>query len=202
MSLETLPIPTGADEWSAPVGRFVAEAEARMAAFVSGPTPVARGFVPSDFPTVYSMLAGIERDGLAPGPRFLEWGSGFGVVAGLAAALGFEAYGIEIRDELVDEAQALVEVCEYDVSFGRGTFVPESAGHLAEEFGEYAWWSEARESGYDEIGLDLEDFDFVYAYPWPGEEELVEAVFDDGASDGALLLTYHGVAGAQLRRKR
>ena len=56
-------------------------------------------FVPSDFPLVYRALAEIKSANLATGRRFLEWGSGIGVIACLAEELGFEAAGRLSRRE-------------------------------------------------------------------------------------------------------
>ena len=80
--------------------RFLNEAERRILDFQqSAKIP---GFVPSDFERVYAVLQTISEQSLAAGPRFCEWGSGFGVVAGFAAMLGFETFGIEIELELVE----------------------------------------------------------------------------------------------------
>ena len=47
----------------------------------------------------------------------------------------------------------------------------------------------------------MNDFDLFFAFPWPGEHVFFEAVFDDSAADGALLLTYRGREGMSLTRK-
>jgi hypothetical protein len=47
-------------------------------------------FVPSDYELVWKLLAGLPRG------RFCEWGSGWGIVTGLAEMLGFQACGIEV----------------------------------------------------------------------------------------------------------
>ena len=58
----------------------------------------------------------IQREKLLTGDRFCELGSGFGVVAMLAADLGIVAIGIEIEQVLVDQAKkfssAIGERCE------------------------------------------------------------------------------------------
>ena len=51
---------------------------------------------------------------------------------------------------------------------------------------------------YEEIGRDLNEFDLFFAYPWPGEHGVFEAVFAECAADGALLLTYRGREGMNL----
>src|SRR4051794_22577658 len=58
-------------------------------------------FVPSNFKLVYFALAEIQERNLATGRRFMEWGSGVGVVACLASCLGYDALGIEIEPKLV-----------------------------------------------------------------------------------------------------
>jgi hypothetical protein len=55
--------------------------------------------------------------------------------------------------------------------------------------------------GHEALGLAVEDFDLIFAYPWPDEEGLTAALFERYAREGALLLTYHEVGGLRLRRK-
>src|SRR5262245_60803488 len=97
----------------ADVERYLREAERRIVQFQqSAHIP---GFVPSDYYRVYGVLRAIAEQSEAPGQRFCEWGSGFGVVAGLAAFLGFEAWGIEIEAELVEAARTLAADFELPV---------------------------------------------------------------------------------------
>src|SRR4051812_30631200 len=89
------------------VRRFLREADRRIERFFrAGWAP---GFVASDFTRVYAGLRHLESLDLAPGRCFCEWGSGFGVVCCLAAMLGFDACGIEIRSELVDASRRLAD---------------------------------------------------------------------------------------------
>ena len=55
--------------------------------------------------------------------------------------------------------------------------------------------------GYDQLGLQIADFDLLFAFPWPGEERFWHKLFDQRAAHGALLLTYHGMEGFRLRRR-
>jgi hypothetical protein len=49
--------------------------------------------------------------------------------------------------------------------------------------------------------LDLDDFALVYAYPWPGEDDFHEFVFDRYAASGALLMLFCGPNDVRLWRK-
>src|SRR5262245_56041899 len=83
--------------------RFIREAEERIEQFQSECRVPA--FVPCDYRAAFSVLRGLAEGGLARGWRFCEWGSGFGVVVGLAALVEFDACGIEIEESLVREAR-------------------------------------------------------------------------------------------------
>jgi hypothetical protein len=158
-------------------------------------------FVPSDFQLVYRGLVAIKSANLATGRRFMEWGSGLGVVTCLAALFGFEAAGIEIEPKLVRMADKLARKHRITADFVCGNFVPPSADTLAESFGDITWLSAGGPDGYDQLALDPDDFDVVFAYPWPGEEQVIFDLFTSCAAVGALLLTYHGQDGLRLQRK-
>ncbi|MEM7625145.1 MAG: class I SAM-dependent methyltransferase [Planctomycetota bacterium] len=181
---------------------LIADAGDRIADFVAaarGEGPAA--FVPADFPRVYAALSAIYGTGLAAGDRCCEWGSGFGVVAALATHIGFEACGIEIERDLVGQAESLAADHDLSIEFAHGSFIPESAEHLADVRDDLATLGRGVADGYDELGLDPEDFALIYAYPWPGEEEVVERIFDAVAARGALLLTYRSTEDLVLQRK-
>ena len=57
------------------------------------------------------------------------------------------------------------------------------------------------DDAYDELGLGPHDFDIVFAYPWPGEECLIEGLFEKYAAEEALLMTYNQYNSVRLRRK-
>lgn len=182
---------------------ILAEADERIAAFFDRRVgDFVAGYVPSDFGRVYGVLRDVVECRLAPGDSFCEWGSGFGVVALLADRLGFAACGIEIVPELVDEAHSLAERFGADVEFVCGTFVPPGGEDLTDIEQEFAWFEPGGADGYELLGADPDDFDLVFAYPWPGEEQVVEAIFERYAAAGALLLTFHGYEDIRLRRKR
>lgn len=158
-------------------------------------------FVPSDFELVYRALMAIQSRHLATGQRFMEWGSGIGVVTCLAANLGFDALGIEIEPPLVAIAELLAAEHGVAVQFACGSFVPRGAEPRVDRLGEVAWLSTSGADGYDELELEPDDFDVIFAYPWPGEEQVIFDLFADYAAVGTLLLTYHGQDGVRLQRK-
>jgi len=158
-------------------------------------------FVPADYRAVFLALQAIETNKLAPNRRFCEWGSGLGIVAMLAQQLGFEAVGIEIERELVAEANQLARKQQNSARFVHGTFIPESVEHLADTQDDLATLGRGVADGYDELGLDADDFGLIYAYPWPGEEAVIESIFDAVATHGALLLTYRSTEDVVLQRK-
>lgn len=183
-----------------PVATFLDEADERIRTHIQRVARRPRGFVASDFITVHAALSRVLEEGLCSGSRFCEWGSGFGVVTALAAMLQLEAYGIELQPELVEEATSLAEDFDLDVEFAAGSFIPPDC-RAAAEADDYAWSDEGDPCGYDELDLTPEDFDLIFSYPWPGEEDVIDGVFAACAATGALLLTYHGVSGLRLQRK-
>lgn len=196
LSFDDVPVPGD-------VAGFLADARARIDAFVEyrGDRPIA-GFVPSDFTLVYQALHSVSSRRLATGGAFLEWGSGFGVVTDLAAMQDYDAFGIEIERPLIEHAEALAEAWEIPATFVCGNFVPPEGEELSDTTGELDWLRSGGGRAYEEMGLEIEDFDMVFAYPWPGEEHVVMDLFDAFACPGALLLTYHGEYEAlRLQRK-
>ncbi len=53
--------------------------------------------------------------------------------------------------------------------------------------GEFAWLTTDAPSAYDDLGLDVDEFDVIFAYPWPGEEDVVIDPFDRYAATDASL---------------
>ena len=188
------------------VAAFLREADLRVSQFVRNSPSRVTGFVPSDFVTVYHALRAITEAHLAPGTSLCEWGSGFGVVASLAAMLEFDVCGIEIERDLVDASRRLEDDFGLPVEFVHGSFIPSGAEAYAEEAdadnnAEFSWLVTDSDNAYDELGLDLDDFDVVFAYPWPGEECLIASLFEKYAAEEALLLMYDQFKSVRLRRK-
>jgi len=185
---------------------FIQEAERRLQQLTSEAANRPSGFVSSNPSTVYRALQTIVEQNLSTGTTFCEWGSGLGVVAGLATMLGFTSHGIEIEEELVDAAQQLADDFELTPHFVHGSFIPVGAESYAEQAyadnsSEFLWVVTDADAAYDELGLELDDFDLVFAYPWPGDDSLLAEIFDRYAAAEALLLTYDQFNSIQLRRK-
>ena len=159
-------------------------------------------FVPSDFIAVYHTLASIAEQNVAPSNNFCEWGSGFGVITCLAAMLGFKAYGIEINQELVQEARQLAKDFDLSTEFACASYIPEGfesyydsiadSTQLTKRMGLPSEWQWESNFSLGAFEMDIDDFDIIYAYPWPGEALMMEELFDRTAAEKAILVTYSG----------
>lgn len=188
------------------VESFIGQAKVRIDQYQDVHPATSRGFVASDFVTVYRAMRVLADGGLGPCRSFCEWGSGFGVVASLAAMLGLEAHGIEIDKSLWENSVALARESGLPVNFVLGSFVPPGGEVIAEELysahgGEFFWLETNSDDAYQSLGLDPNDFDVIFAYPWPGEDWVIARLFDQFAAHGALLLTYVQPGVVCLRRK-
>ena len=144
------------------------------------------GYVSADFEAVYDYLKRLQGQAVT----FLEFGSGLGVVTMMASRLGFEAYGIEAEGVLVDFSRELAKRFAPAAQFALGSFIPD----------EFVWEPDMGEevhitqidvpSGYDDLEMELRDFDIVYAYPWPTEHELYHSIMRRCGSEHSLLLMY------------
>ena len=199
MPLLDLPVPAAGGPVPAEVRRFLRAADERIDEFLQETR--APAFVPSDYAGAFAVLRGLEETAVLRGTRFCEWGSGFGVVAGLAAGLGFDAAGIEAEAGLVAAARALADDFDLPVEFAHGSFVPRGAEDRVHAAGEYAWLTTGADYAYAELGVGPDDFDVVYAYPWPDEEVVTAELFERYGGRGAVLVTYHAGDGFRVRRK-
>ena len=181
--------------------RFVDDAGERIRQILKAPEHVpAKGLVPSDELQVCAGLQAVRA--LEPSARrFLEWGSGLGVATGIAELMGFDAYGIEIERDLVDASRQLLVAHALRAPIVHGSFVPddfEDSEHLSDLESRIVLHGEP---AYVQMDLDLDDFDVVFAYPWPTEVELYLRIFEHGADHGALLLLASREEGAMAWRK-
>ena len=142
-------------------------------------------FVPADYDVILAGLVGLR----APGLRFLEWGSATGVITIMADLLGFDAYGIELDARLVDTARELARKYGSNAKFAAGSFLPSGYRYRPRHGDGRLGTIGDGVSGYRELGVPLDDFDLVYAYPWGGEEPMMlDLMRSYGGRDARLLL--------------
>jgi hypothetical protein len=199
MPLRDLSLDVRPGRLPADAARLIREAEERIDRFQSECRVPA--FVPCDYAAAYAVLHTLSEGLHTRGHRFCEWGSGFGVVVGLAALVDFDACGIEIEAALVAEARKLADDFDLPVEFVHGSFVPRGAEDRVHAGGTYSWLTTEGDYAYDDLDLEVSDLDVVFAYPWPDEEWVVSDLFDRYAGTGAILATYHGSGEFKLKRK-
>ena len=154
------------------------------------------GYVSADYVEVYRQLMELQNQATT----FLEWGSGLGVTAIMASRLGFEAYGLEVEPLLVERARQLAEEFGDGVEFAQGSFIPDDYCWGVEEVGNPSRTNFDERAGYDELDMELRDFDLVYAYPWPDEHGLYLDIMRSCGNRRALFLTYDAREGVRLCR--
>lgn len=153
-------------------------------------------FVPTDFDAALRVLFALR----SPGLRFLEWGSGTGVVTVMADMLGFDACGIELDPGLVGVARKLARRTGSGARFAHGSFLP--SGY---------WWRSSTgdprlgtigegASGYPELGRFLTDFGVVFGYPWDGEAPMMRDLMARRGRPDAVLVLNLGPEGIQSAR--
>lgn len=205
MPLTNVEIDIRATELPRRVAEYLREANCWADRYMSDLPSIYRGFVPSDYVTVYHALEYLSQTSITSGNSFCEWGSGLGVVTSLAAMLGFDAYGIEIDPRLHEAALELAGQFAIPVELIHGSFIPQGAEELvdrafAECDGALSLEPDA-DLAYQGLGLEIRDFDIIFAFPWPNDEALTAELFERYAARGALLLTYSDPGTLLLRRK-
>lgn len=162
--------------------------------------PQIEQFVAADYPLVYQCLNWTLQSQPLLGQRFLEWGSGFSIVSAIAAEIGLNAFGIEAEPDLLAMGRKTIQTWNVSVELVEGNFLPPGAAELSDD-PMLPSLSHDVADAYEKIGLDLDDFALVYAYPWPGEDDFHEFVFDRYAASGALLMLFCGPNDVRLWRK-
>lgn len=112
-------------------------------------------FVPSHYETVYGVLAALPRG------RFCEWGSGLGVVTGMAELLGFNATGIELDEELAQTSRDVLARHQLSSPIVTASYFD----HFVEA-------------------------DYYFVYCWPGQQQAVEQFFRSFKHPCELLACY------------
>jgi predicted RNA methylase len=154
-------------------------------------------FVPTDYAAAFTELVGLRPRA----DRFVELGAGAGVVTILADLLGYEAYGIEIDPRLVEEARHLAAQFSSRAEFVQGSFFPPGERDRVELLDPTFHTETEGRDAWAELGLELRDFDLIYSYPWPGEEDLHDELFRRHARRGAWLLRYGSRDGFVVRQR-
>ena len=162
--------------------------------------PQIEQFVAADYYHVWQVLTWIKDTQLLIGKRFLEWGSGFAVVSAMADLLGFDTIAIEAEADLLDQGRNTAQDWNSSIELVRGNFLPPGAELLADDPTLPSLGHQVS-AAYESIAMDLDDFSIVYAYPWPGEDDFHEAVFDRYAAVGALLVLFCGPNDIRVWRK-
>ncbi len=201
--LKRIEIPSAVDERPLPgtIEHWISEARRRIEAFQDRwDRPQIEQFVAADYPLVYQSLDWTLSTQPMLGRRLVEWGCGFAVVSVMAASLNLDVIGIEAEQELLDHGRETVARCGADVELVHGNFLPPGAERLADD-PTLPSIGHPVACAYDQIGLDLDDFAIVYAYPWPGEDDFHERVFDRYGAVGALLMLFCGPNDVRLWRK-
>ncbi|NUQ19836.1 MAG: class I SAM-dependent methyltransferase [Gemmatimonadaceae bacterium] len=153
-------------------------------------------FVAADYDVVRATLGRLR----ASGRRFLEWGSATGIITIMADLLGFEAYGIELDPALVATAREVGARYRSRARFVEGSFLPAGYEPRRRDGEDRTGTIGDGPSGYLQLGLALEDFDVVFAYPWGGEERVMLDVMQRFGRRDALLLLHDANAGITAYR--
>jgi hypothetical protein len=201
--LNRISVPSSVDQIPIPaaIQLRIAQAKNRIEAFQDRwDRPQIEQFVAADYELVFQTLSWTLESQQTIGRRFLEWGCGFAVVSAFAASLGLDVIGIEAEQDLLVEGRKTVLQWDAPVELIHGNFLPSGAESLAEDPTLPSLGHNAVD-GYEQTGLDLDDFAIVYAYPWPGEDDFHESVFDRYSIRGALLMLFCGPNDVRLWRK-
>ena len=138
--------------------RFAAEGIARSK------TIEGFGFVSSDSVHVWRVLSCLKQG------RFCEWGSGMGIVTGMARMLGHEAIGIEWNEGLASASRTLLREFNLDCQIHHASYFDRSV-----------------------------DADYYFVYCWPGQMNRVQEWFETSTPADAKLLICHGAADVRCK---
>jgi hypothetical protein len=134
--LRELEVTFSTEEIPPQVKAFIAEGRARFNSINCF------DFVPSDYEFAWRLLASL------PSGVFCEWGSGIGVIVGLARLAGHEAIGIELDPVLADQSRDFLESQGIKIRIQTGS--------------------------YYEFSVPA---DYYYVYCWPGQTRTVQEYF-------------------------
>jgi SAM-dependent methyltransferase len=184
------------------VARLIATCSRGWERFFADHDDPAPRFVPSVPERVWAVLVEVTTRKLPPTRVFCEWGSGFGTATCLAALLGYEAYGLEIDEELVRLSRAIARrlgirvtmLCTSLFPAGYAAYVGVDGAALVTPASVRDRHDNAEARGplrYDGMEIAIADIGLFFVYPWPEERELMRQLFEAVAREGAILVVYH-----------
>ncbi|MFN3192205.1 MAG: hypothetical protein ACE361_16960 [Aureliella sp.] len=197
---DSILLPPAIDEWISMAGESI------QAFWDSRKEKMLKGWVECDYRLVAQALLQLSPSHasshacVVSGP-FLEWGSGFAVVAGIAAKMGMEATGIESEAFLHRAALRLHQRESLDTELIHGNFLPNAAKELAEASDPVVSLAVSANEAYSQLGRSLSEYRTVFVYAWPGEEHFLKAVFERYAGANTILLLYRGPYHLEIYRK-
>ncbi|EMB14677.1 hypothetical protein [Rhodopirellula europaea] len=211
--LTPIELPSGLDSTEIPteIHAMVHGVKQRIEAFQDRwDRPQIELFVAADYLHVYQTMRWVAESQMLNNSRFVEWGCGFAAITWLAAAVGWDAIGIESEPELIRQGKTTLSDWQETLAsipksgptpeLVRGNFLPEGSETLAED-PTLPSLGHSIESAYSSIGLDVEDFGIFYSYPWPGEDDFHEYVFHRYAAYGAVMVLFKGPNEMRVWRK-
>ena len=201
--LKRIHLPSAIDRIEIParIHAWIGEARQEIESFEDRwDRPLIEQFVAADYHLVYQALCWTQKNTPMIGNRFLEWGCGFAAVSAFASTLGMDAIGIEAEPDLLRQAESILKRWNVDVQLVTGNFLPSGSESLADD-PTLPSLGHSAHSGYEAMQMDLDDFALVYDYPWPGEDDFHEAVFEQYAASGALMMQFCGPNDVRLYRK-
>ena len=200
MPLSQIPLAPGESSPPEQISTFLTAAEARIDhLFETEQNKRIPRFIPSDPLAIFRAIEFVTGENLPLGRVFCEWGSGFGVATGIATLLGYEAYGIEIEPSLVAASESLADEQGLEFTILNTSYIPEGFESYAAVGGEELVLPENfsdHGDGFDQIPVyegmpySTDEIDLFFVYPWPGEQEFMQQLFEAVATEGAILLTY------------
>jgi hypothetical protein len=212
MALEAIAMEGPEARVSDQVARLIATYSRSWERFFVDNANQAPRFVPSVPERVWAVLAEVTARQLPPTRVFCEWGSGFGTATCLAALLGYEAYGLEIDEELVRRSRALAQRLGIPVRMLCTSFFPAGDAASAGDDGaalvtpasvsaHHATAETRAPLRYAGMESTIADIGLFFAYPWPEERALMRQLFEAVARVGALLVVYHTDTDFRVWRK-
>lgn len=171
------------------IERLAADAERIARPHLRGAGAGFEGLITADPHRAHEALLRL-RDGAT---SFLELGCGHGLITVMADLLGFDACGIEIRPGLLQAAEELARLHRARPRFVQGSYLPDDRDLMELVDPDFAISEDGAHSAWDEVRLS--DFDVVYVFPWPSEEELFQELVRRRGRRGQRLLTYHAQDG-------